>query len=114
GEWIQSFAGLIPGVKGSDLSNRVFEILYGGRRGTSPPNVWGSAYHNFGLLGCIILGISIGFFYTKIYIRFLKGDFDYIRIASYAGIFAYLSIWLAGSPAQLLINGIVGCMLILL
>ena len=113
-EWYLSFIGLIPGVKGSDLSNRVFEILFGGTRGTAPLNVWGSAYHNFGFAGSMFLGIAIGFFYTKTYIRFLRGNFTIIRVCIYAGLFAYLSSWIAGAPTQLINNGLLGCVLLLM
>lgn len=113
-EWWQSFTGLIPGIKGSDISNRVFAIIFGGTRGTAPLSVWGSAYHNFGFLGCIVLGFFIGFIYTKIYIRFLYGKFNVLRVCVYGGMFAYLAMWVAGSPAQLLNNGLIGCIFILL
>ncbi|GGH35342.1 hypothetical protein IA57_07505 [Mangrovimonas yunxiaonensis] len=113
GEWLTSFLGLIPGVKGSDLSNQIFNVIFGGTRGTSPPSVWGSAYHNFGFIGCIITGILIGFIYTKLYKRFLNGDLNVLRICGYAGIFAYLASWISGTPSQLLNNGVLGCMLIL-
>ncbi len=113
-EWFQSLIGLIPGVKGSDLSNRVFNILFGGFRGTAPLNVWGSAYHNFGVLGSVYLGIAIGFFYTKIYLRFLKGSKNVVRVCVYCALFVYLATWIAGAPPQLINNGLLGCFVILL
>ncbi|MEP0266476.1 O-antigen polymerase [Dokdonia sp.] len=113
-EWLQSLVGLIPGVKGSDLSNRIFNVLFGGFRGTAPLNVWGSAYHNFGILGSVYLGIAIGYFYTKIYLRFLKGSKNIVRICVYCALFIYLATWIAGAPPQLINNGLLGCFVILL
>lgn len=113
-EWLQSLMGLIPGIKGSDLSHRVFYVMFGGYRGTAPLNVWGSAYHNFGILGAVYLGIAIGFVYTKIYLRFLKGSKNIVRVCVYCTLTVYLATWIAGAPPQLINNGLLGCFVILL
>lgn len=111
-EWLVALKGLIPGIKGSDLSNRVFNEIFGGFRGTAPLSVWGSAYHNFGFLGTLVLGFLIGFVYTKIYLRYLKGVSSIIRTCVYSAVFVFLFTWIAGAPSQLLINGLLGCFLI--
>ncbi|ARN70865.1 hypothetical protein BST91_03980 [Nonlabens tegetincola] len=113
-EWLESLIGLVPGIKGSDLSNRIFDQIFGGFRGTAPLSVWGSAYHNFGFMGSIFLCLLVGFLYTKVYLRFINGKKTIIRVTVYCSIFVYLFTWIAGAPSQLLINGLLGCGLLLL
>lgn len=113
-EWVQSLAGLIPGVKGSDLSNRIFDQIFGGFRGTAPLSVLGSAYHNFGFIGSFFLSFLIGFLYTKLYLRLISREKTIIRVTIYSSLFVYLFTWIAGAPSQLLINGLLGCGFLLL
>ncbi|HEB77522.1 MAG TPA: oligosaccharide repeat unit polymerase [Methylothermaceae bacterium] len=113
-EWAKSAAGLLPGVKGSDLARQVHYIMFGSDRGTAPLSVWGSIYYNFGLLGVLYIGILIGATYQTIYMIFLNGSFGLFRVLCYAALFLYLSIWIAGGPVQLLNNGIAAVAALLL
>lgn len=113
-EWLDSLVGLIPGVSGSNLSNRIHDYMFGSMRGTAPIGVWGSAYYNFGVFGFIFLGFSIGFIYAKIYLSFLKKPKTLLNLCVYSSLFLYLSSWIAGPPSQLINNGVLGCIIILL
>lgn len=113
-DWLQSVIGILPGHSGSDVSNRIFSIMYGGMRGTSPLSVWGSAYYNFGLPGALVLGSLMGVIYGSVYRIFLRGKFIVFRVACYSAIFLYLSVWVAGSPIQLLNNGLATAVLLLI
>lgn len=113
-DWLQSVIGILPGHSGSDVSNRIFSIMYGGMRGTSPLSVWGSAYYNFGLTGALALGSFMGVIYGGIYRVFLSGRFTVFRIACYSAVLLYLSVWVAGSPIQLLNNGLATAALLLI
>ncbi|WP_431122732.1 O-antigen polymerase [Variovorax paradoxus] len=112
-DWWRSIVGLLPGVAGSDIANRIFADLFGGTRGTAPLSVWGSVFYNFGLLGVFPVAFAIGFIYIKIYHFFLKGEFTKVRVIVYGALFTYLSIWIAGSPVQLLNNGVLAVLLLL-
>lgn len=112
-DWWKSVVGMLPGVAGSDIANRIFADLFGGMRGTAPLSVWGSVFYNFGLLGVFPVAFVIGFIYIKIYHFFLKGEFTKFRVIAYGALFTYFSIWIAGSPVQLLNNGVLALFLLL-
>lgn len=113
-EWGKSFAGLLPGVRGSDLSNRIHYILFNSDRGTAPLSIWGSVYHNFGFIGTVIVAFLMGVFYKLLYLRFISGKYSIFRVSTYSALFLYLSIWIAGSPVQLLNNGLAAVLLLLI
>lgn len=113
-EWGESIAGLLPGVKGSDLSNRIHYILFSSDRGTAPLSIWGSTYHNFGFIGTVFVAFLMGVFYELFYLRFISGKYSIFRVSTYSALFLYLSIWIAGSPVQLLNNGLAAVLLLLI
>jgi len=112
-DWWQSVVGLLPGVKGSDIANRIFADIFGGDRGTAPLSVWGSVYYNFGIIGVLPISLLIGFLYSKSYFLLLQGSYEKLRIICFSAFFVYLSIWIAGSPVQLLNNGLLAVILLL-
>lgn len=109
GEWLKSILGLLPGVAGSDLDSRIFATLYGGStRGTSPPSLWGSVYHNFGEIGCLVLAISFAVLLLKISAIVSNSTvLNTFQAIGLAGLTVIAGSWIAGSPVYLFNFGIV-------
>lgn len=106
-EWAQAFVGLLPGQSGSDLSSRIFAVLYGSTRGTAPVSLWGSAYHNFGLPGAMILAGVIGIIFCSIAAKInATTHTNLIQIAGMAGVTITLGTWIADGPVAPLNAGI--------
>lgn len=112
-EWGKAFAGVLPGMEGSTMAHEVHAIMYGTARGTVPLSTVGSAYHNGGLIGVIMLFSLTGFFYAKLYTMFLNGEREIVRSLTFGFLFFYLIIYLVDSPAILLDNGVVTALLFL-
>lgn len=106
-EWGKAFAGVLPGVEGSTMSHEIHAIMYGTARGTVPLSTVGSAYHNGGWAGVVLLFSLTGFLYAKAYTMFLSGEREIVRSLTYGFIFFYLIIYLVDTPAILLDNGVV-------
>ncbi len=107
-EWKLAFSGLLPGSRGTDLPNRIFAVLYGTPRGTAPPSLWGSIYHNFGFGGIVLApwllayGIcAVTHFGTKPKQR------NTLEVIGIAGTFTAIGFWAAGDPTYLLNVGLV-------
>jgi oligosaccharide repeat unit polymerase len=106
-EWRQSFVGLLPGSRGSDLSNRIFAELYGSTRGTAPPSIWGSIYHNFGLLGILFAPGILAIVYGSVtYYGTRPRRRNTMELIGVAGMFATMGFWAAGDPMYLLNSGL--------
>lgn len=106
-EWRDSMLGLLPGAGGSDLANQIFAYRYGADRGTSPPSVWGSVYHNFGWWGValspiVLAGVMVGVSRTGM----RDVERNSLELMGIAGTFAVLGFWAAGSPLFLLNSGL--------
>lgn len=101
-EWLLDLAGILPGNRGSDLSSRVFETLYGSRAGTAPPSTWGSIYYNFGpdwtFIVVVLLALSLTWLTFHIY-RVLSRDtpITFLRLLAACGMAVSLGGWVAGS-----------------
>jgi oligosaccharide repeat unit polymerase len=100
GEWAKAFIGLAPGVDGSNLSGKIFSLLYGGNgvRGNAPPSSWASIYYNFGWFGILLIPIFISFFLKYLYFRFLSKPKSLFRNLIYVSSFVLIGTWIAGSP----------------
>ena len=106
-EWAQSLAGAIPGVSGSDLVNRIFAYRYGSMRGSSPPSIWGSVYHNFGWVGIAASPALLAALLVGISRRGTRSPRrDAMEVMGIAGVFTVCGFWVAGGPLFLLNNGI--------
>ncbi len=112
-DWFQSVAGILPGVKGSTISSEIFAVIFGSTRGTAPLSTWGSFYYNFGFFGTCLGAFLLSFIYQTLYFIFLKGNTSLLRVVLYGGLFLYFSIWLAGSPMQIVNNGALAVCLLL-
>lgn len=112
-EWGKAFAGILPGMEGSTMSHEIHALMYGSARGTVPLSTVGSAYHNAGVVGVVMLFSLTGFFYAKLYTMFLSGEREIVRSLTFGFVFFYLIIYLVDSPAILLDNGVVTCLLFL-
>jgi len=106
-EWATSLAGVFPGNRGSDLSSRIFAYRYGSARGTSPPSVWGSIYHNFGYGGIALAPILLAVIISLLS-RFgtRRHDRNSLEIVGIAGVFTVIGFWVADSPLYLLNAGL--------
>jgi oligosaccharide repeat unit polymerase len=107
-EWVQSLAGLLPGVPGSTLSNEIFSLLYGSSRGTAPPSIWGSFYYNFGLPITLILTVVMAIIYHIVSVRISHTPrANSLQCIGMAGVSTAMGTWVAGSPDFLMNVGIV-------
>lgn len=107
-DWLQSVLGILPGVAGSDLDNRIFATLYGSTRGTAPPSLWGSTYYNFGFLGSVVCAVLVAV--LLFLVATMIGRYEEInamQAIGFAGISATLGTWVAGTPVVLLNAGII-------
>lgn len=107
-EWGQALLGLLPGNRGSNLANRIYETMFGTDRGTAPPSIWGSIYHNFGLggivIGPIFLALLCGFLTRR---GATQPERNTMELVGMAGTFTVLGFWAAGDPTFLFNTGIV-------
>jgi hypothetical protein len=112
-EWAEAFLGILPGFRGSALSSDIFAVIYGGNRGTSPPSVWGSLWHNFRWLGFGV-AVTIGALYqaTSSWI----GTQRYTLAGRICGAFITLILgsWIADSPVTILNLGLPGAVVFFL
>ena len=113
-DWWNTTMGILPGVRGTDISHFIFKLIYGTDRGTAPPTFLGSAYYNGGVVGVIVVYILKGILYAYLYTRYLKKRKTLVRCLTYGYIFFYLSIFVNGSPVSLINNGIVTLFLVLI
>ena len=98
-EWAASIIGLLPGLPGSDLSNRIFAMLYGSSRGTAPLSLWGSAYHNVGMPGAVVLAAVIAIALCAIATKInATANSNLIELVGMAGVTVTLGTWIADGP----------------
>lgn len=107
-EWGRSLAGVLPGDRGSDLPSRIFTQMFGSTRGTAPPSIWGSIYHNFGLGGVaiapVVLALIIGKITRKAAIPRQRNTLEVVGIA---GVLTTVGLWVVDTPVFLLNTGLV-------
>lgn len=113
-DWLKSLTGVLPGMKGSTISSEIFAVIFGSTRGTAPLSTWGSFYYNFGFFGTCLGAFILAWFYSYFYYIFISGNSNLLRVVLYGGLFLYLSIWLAGSPMQIINNGALAVLILLL
>jgi oligosaccharide repeat unit polymerase len=113
-EWGKGFLGLLPGNRGSDLDHQVFAVMHGTTRGTATMSTLGSIYHNGGVLGVVGIYAAMGFLYTYVYSRFLRGSRTVLRCFAYGVILFYLAFFVAGAPVGLVNKGVVTAAIVLL
>lgn len=107
-EWMQALEGVLPGSAGSDLSNRIYATMFGTARGTAPPSLWGSVYHNFGWPGILLFPLLLGILLAVISDRGTRPRRrNTLEMLGIAGVFVTLGFWAADPPTFLLNNGIV-------
>lgn len=104
-EWLQGLLGLLPGVKGSGLANEVFATMYGSDRGTAPPSLWGSIYHNFGSIGVAIAPFLLATALSRITNRALgREERNTVELAGICGVFVVMGFWAGGGGIDQLLN----------
>ena len=102
-EFSQSVVGLLPGVKGSMLSNRIAKKIWGGY-GTAPPSNWGALYYDFYWYGVVLFPILFSIFLKYLYYRFYSKEKSLFRVLIYMSSFVILGTWLAGNPVNYYFN----------
>lgn len=105
-DWFLMAKDILPGK--SDyvpLETIIFEIIYGSRRGTSPPCVWGSVYYNFGMLGIMVFPVLLGGIYQYLYSRLYQYPVTTLRIVLYSGLWVVCGMWIASSPVYFFNQG---------
>ncbi|WP_253657517.1 O-antigen polymerase [Vibrio sp. Y58_MX_L22] len=113
-DWFKSIVGILPGVKGSDIANQIHYILFRSDRGTAPLSIWGSAFYNFGMLGTYIFAYLYGAICQLSYYRFISGGRGLLRLCCYSALIVYLSSWISNSPIQLINNGLLAVIFLLI
>ncbi|WP_323100618.1 O-antigen polymerase [Intrasporangium sp. YIM S08009] len=107
-EWARGLLGILPGSPGTDLPNRIYQMLYGTDRGTAPPSVWGSIYHNFGWGGIVIVPVVLGALVALVSLRSMDGSVrGSLEAVGVAGVSTSIGFWAAGGPESLLNTGLV-------
>lgn len=107
-EWAQGMTGILPGSPGSDLSSRIYAGLYGSDRGTAPPSIWGSLYHNFGWVGVAVLPALLALVFVGVSRKATTPrERNTLELIGIAGVFTTIGFWAAGSPETLLNTGLV-------
>ncbi|WP_309082482.1 hypothetical protein [Microbacterium sp.] len=107
-EWWQAFVGLLPGQPGSDLSNRIFAVLYGSTRGTSPLSLWGSTYHNWGLVGTVLIAALLATIFCRLAASINSTTYgNLVQFVGMAGVTITLGTWIADGPVSVLNKGLV-------
>lgn len=112
-EWIQGFLGLLPGHSGSNLANQVHEVMYGSARGTAPMSTVGSAFHNGGVVGVLLMYLGMGWLYVRLYVHFLRGRRTVLRSYTYGAMFFYLAFFVTDAPVGLINKGFVTLAIVL-
>lgn len=107
-EWASSFRGVLPGSSGSTLATDIFETIYGSRRGTASPTLWGSIYHNFGAVGVVVGAVGMGVIVSLVSRKINSyRKLNSLQALGMSGVATVIGFWAAGSPIFLLNNGIV-------
>lgn len=105
-EWVSAVLGILPHHPGSPLGRQVFHWLYGTDRGTAPPSIWGSVFHNFGWSGVVVMAVTLGVVYQTASHRCIaKKNMNTVELLGMAGTFAVCGSWIAGGPEYLLNAG---------
>lgn len=108
-DWGNLFLDILPGKNSYiSIAQLIHASLYGGSlEGTSPPDLWGSIYYNFNLLGVIFISILIGYYYKKIYLKFILGKKTPYHIFIYSYLFLSMGMWIADSPMYFFNDGFI-------
>jgi oligosaccharide repeat unit polymerase len=107
-EWWTALTGVLPGVKGSDLSNQIFATLYGSTRGTAPPSLWGAIYYNFGTVGIAVAPMLLAALLFWLGNKGMKPETrNTLELVGIAGVFTVVGTWAAGDPTAMLNTGLV-------
>ncbi len=107
-DWLYSFFDLLPGKNEyTQLSYKIFKIMYGSTRGTAPVCIWGSTYYNWGETGIIIFPFVLGACYHRVYYNFCKQEKNKLNIFIYAAKFVVLGNWIADTPLVLFNQGFI-------
>tara|TARA_R100000935_G_scaffold29425_2_gene49722 strand:- start:14172 stop:15461 length:1290 start_codon:yes stop_codon:yes gene_type:complete len=106
-EWQRSLFGILPGYRGSDLANQIHDFMFQSFRGTAPPTLVGSAYHNGGMILVSFTFAFLGLLYTFLYSLFLSGPRSTARCFGYGALFFYLATFFVGTPKYIFDNGVI-------
>jgi len=106
-DWFRGIIGIFPGIKGSEIQHIVFGLIHGTERGTASISFIGSIYHNFGLVGVILISSLLAFFLNKITYEFLRRKKIVGNIVIFSFITFYMAIYSAGDIVFLFNKGVI-------
>lgn len=111
-QWMDSLLTIAPRGHMPGLSNQMHAMLYGSSMGNSPLEIWGSAWHNFGWIGTVIVPFIMGLFLQWITLCTLTGPKTPTRLV----LLTMMGIGLArvSEPYLLLNNGVFTLWLVLI
>ena len=106
-DWYRAIIGIFPGIKGSEIQHIVFGLIHGNPRGMAALSFIGSIYHNFGLIGIIIISSLLAFLLNLITYNFLRKKKDIGNIVLFSFITFYTSMFSSGDIIFLFNKGVV-------
>ena len=106
-DWYRGIIGIFPGIKGSEIQHIVFGLIHGNPRGTAALSFIGSIYHNFGLIGVIIISSLLAFILNLITYNFLKKKKNVGNVVLFSFITFYTSMFSSGDIIFLFNKGVV-------
>jgi hypothetical protein len=83
-------------------------------RGTAPPTLIGSAYHNGGFILVAVTFFVLSLIYSYLYELFLNGKRSLSRCFGYGALFFYLTTFFVGTIKYPFDNGVVAFLIFLL
>ena len=110
-QWLDDLAVVLPGpTKGQALDSRLHAGLFGSPDGSSPLNIWGSAYYNWGFFGGVVLFCYYGFLLQRVSLRLFNTAHSLVGL-----IIAHLiclRLAFVRDPYSLLLEGVVTLLLL--
>lgn len=108
-EWATDILGVLPGMRGSDLANQVFAMLWGTPRGTAPASLWGGLHYNFGIALGVFVVLVLAMIFRALTMKLVyapRSENDtFLRDLAFAGMTIAAGTWVSGSPLTILNQG---------
>lgn len=106
-DWYRALIGIFPGVKGSEIQHIVFGLIHGNPRGTAALSFIGSIFHNFGLVGVIVVSCILSLLLNLGTYNFLSNRKNVGNVVLFSYITFYTSMASSGDILFLFNKGVV-------